>query len=64
MNLLMFFRQMYFRIFCRSNFGCPEDVDVSLKLAEIFYSFKPGNSISIKLYTELCKYFHLKARVP
>ena len=40
---------MFFRILCGFNIGCPDDVDVSFKSAEIFDSSEPGNFISIKL---------------
>ena len=51
-NLFKFFRQTFFRIFCGFNIGFPDDVDVLLKLAEIFDSSEPRISTSIKSYAD------------
>ena len=57
-NMFKFFKQMFFKIFCEFHAGCPDDVDASFKLAETFDSSEPGNSPSIKLYTDsLTKFF-------
>ena len=39
-------------MFCGFNIGCPDNVDVLFKFAEIFDSSEPGNSTSIKLYRD------------
>ena len=56
-NLSKVFGQMFFRIFCGLNISCPDDVDVSFKLAEIFDFPETGNSTSIKLYVDLLTKF-------
>ena len=43
---------MLFKMFCGFNIGCPDNVDVLFKFAEIFDSSEPGNFTSIKLYTD------------
>ena len=51
-NLFKFFQRMFFKMFCGFNIGCPDNVDVLFKFAEIFESSEPGNSTSIKLYRD------------
>ena len=43
---------MFFKIIFVFNIGCPNDANVSFKLTEIFDSSEPGDSTSIKLYTD------------
>ena len=51
-NLFKFFQRVFFKMFCGFNIGCPDNVDVLFKFAEIFDSSEPGNSTCIKLYTD------------
>lgn len=43
-NLFKSFKQIFLRLICEFSIGCPDDINVLFKLAEIFDSLEPGTS--------------------